>query len=398
MGVVAQIPRTPAEAALIEAGRPSAALEALKSRGLPTRRVESWHYTDLKSLLRNLPADATTPAEAATVIDGAPVLAIVDGTPQTAAMPTGVSASLLGDNGIAGLSAPFGDDDAIGQINLAHVVDGLALTVADGASVELPVEVQVRSGKTSHARLVATFGAGSNATVIERQSGGGFSTSVSDVTVGANAEITWIILQERDSKAVHLGQLNASLGTGAKLSLLVVNEGGKLVRQEIHAAARGEGAEFRLRGVDLLAGDAHVDVTMTLTHDVPHTASTAVVRNIVTGKAEGAFQGMIKVAQAAQKTDARMACNTLLLSDDASFSAKPELEIFADDVACGHGATVTEIDRDHLFYLMARGVPEKEARGLLVKAFVAEIIEEIDDEAIVEALEARLERWFAEHG
>jgi Fe-S cluster assembly protein SufD len=398
MGVVAQMPRTPAETALIAAARPSAALEALKSRGLPTRRVESWHYTDLKSLLRNLPADATTPAAAATVIEGAPMLAIVDGAPQTTATPGGVSASLLGDSGIGGLAAPFGDDDAIGQINLAHVADGLALTIADGATVDLPIEVQVRSGKASHARLVASFGAGSRATVIERQAGGGFSTSVSDVTVGADADITWIILQERDQKAAHLGQLNATLGKDAKLNLLVVNEGGRLVRQEIHAAARGEGAEFRLRGVDLLAGDAHVDVTMTLTHDVPHTASTAVVRNIVTGRAEGAFQGMIKVARAAQKTDARMACNTLLLSDDASFSAKPELEIFADDVACGHGATVTEIDRAHLFYLMARGVPEKEARGLLVKAFVAEIIEEIDDEAIVEALEARLERWFAEHG
>lgn len=398
MGVVAQLPRTPAEAALIEASRPSAALDALKRLGLPTRRVESWHYTDLKALLRNLPADGASPDAAAPIIAGAPIFAIVDGRPSATAMPAGVKAGLLGDAGVAGLAAPFGDDDAIGQINLAHVADGLALAIAEGASVDLPIEVQVRSGKASHARLVASFGAGSRATVIERQAGGGFSTSVSDVTVGGGAEISWIILQERDDKAVHLGQFNATLGKDAKLNLLVVNEGGKLVRQEIHAAARGEGAEFRLRGVDLLAGDAHVDVTMTLTHDVPHTASTAVVRNIVTGRADGAFQGMIKVAQAAQKTDARMACNTLLLSDEASFSAKPELEIFADDVACGHGATVTEIDHAHLFYLMARGVPEKEARGLLVKAFVAEIIEEIDDEAVVEALEARLERWFATHG
>ena len=107
---------------------------------------------------------------------------------------------------------------------------------------------------------------------------------------------------------------------------------------------------------------------------------------------------MIKVARPAQKTDARMACNTLLLSDEGGFSAKPELEIFADDVACGHGATVAEIDHDHLFYLMARGIPEKAARGLLVKAFVAALIEELDDAALVTALEDRLERWFAAHG
>ncbi len=110
------------------------------------------------------------------------------------------------------------------------------------------------------------------------------------------------------------------------------------------------------------------------------------------------FQGQIRVDRHAQKTDAKMACNTLLLSDEGEFSTKPELEIFADDVACGHGATVTEIDRDHLFYLMARGIPEKAARGLLVKAFVAEVIEELDDEAVIEALEAKLDAWFAAHG
>jgi len=109
------------------------------------------------------------------------------------------------------------------------------------------------------------------------------------------------------------------------------------------------------------------------------------------------FQGMIRVAQAAQKTDAKMACNTLLLSDEAGFSTKPELEIFADDVACGHGATVTEIEKDHLFYLMARGIDEKSARGLLVKAFLAEVIEELEDERVIDMLEARLTRWFDEH-
>ena len=137
---------------------------------------------------------------------------------------------------------------------------------------------------------------------------------------------------------------------------------------------------------------------MVLDHTVPDTTSTEVVRNVVMGKARGVFQGRINVHRIAQKTDARMACNSLLMSDDADFSAKPELEIFADDVACGHGATVAEIDHDHLFYLMARGIPEKEARRLLVKAFVAEVIEELDDEALVGALEEKLDAWFAAHG
>jgi Fe-S cluster assembly protein SufD len=121
------------------------------------------------------------------------------------------------------------------------------------------------------------------------------------------------------------------------------------------------------------------------------------VRNVVTDKARGIFQGMIRVAQIAQKTDAKMACNTLLLSDDAEFAAKPELEIFADDVACGHGATVREIEKDHLFYLMARGVPENAARGLLVKAFIAEVIEELENEVLVEKLEDILQAWLEKH-
>jgi Fe-S cluster assembly protein SufD len=137
---------------------------------------------------------------------------------------------------------------------------------------------------------------------------------------------------------------------------------------------------------------------MTLDHAAPHTTSTEVVRNVVTGRARGVFQGRINVHQHAQKTDAKMACNTLLLSDDGEFSTKPELEIFADDVQCGHGATVTEIDRNHLFYLMSRGIDEKTARGLLVKAFLAEVIEELDEERTVEALEGVLGGWFAVHG
>jgi Fe-S cluster assembly protein SufD len=136
---------------------------------------------------------------------------------------------------------------------------------------------------------------------------------------------------------------------------------------------------------------------MVLDHAAPHTISTETIRNVVTGKAEGAFQGQIRVARPAQKTDAKMACNTLLLSDEGGFSAKPELEIFADDVACGHGATVTEIQPDHLFYLMARGIDEKTARGLLVKAFLAEVIEELEDEPAIEVLEAKLDAWFAAH-
>src|SRR5690606_11265534 len=174
-----------------------------------------------------------------------------------------------------------------------------------------------------------------------------------------DAEVLWLILQEQPEGANHLGRISLTMGKRAKVTLFVMNSGGKLVRQELRIVAEGEGSELRLRGVNMLAGDTHCDVTMVLDHAAPHTVSTETIRNVVTGRAEVAFQGQIRVARHAQKTDAKMACNTLLLSDEGGFSAKPELEIFADDVACGHGATVTEIEPDHLFYLMARGIDEK---------------------------------------
>ncbi|MET0258986.1 MAG: SufD family Fe-S cluster assembly protein, partial [Methylobacterium sp.] len=178
------------------------------------------------------------------------------------------------------------------------------------------------------------------------------------------------------------------------LRLFVLNAGGAIIRQEVHAQTVGEGADIQIRGVNLLQAGQHVDVTTTLNHNVAHTTSTEIFRNVVLG-GSGVFQGMIRVAKGAQKTDARLACNTLLLSDEGDFSAKPELEIFADDVQCGHGATAGEINADHLFYLMSRGIPEPLARSLLVKAFVGEVVEELEYEPAIEALEARIDAWLA---
>jgi len=383
------------------------AIEALKTQGLPSRRVESWHYTDLRTLLRGIAAyDATAGANAlAPIIAGSAVAVVSNGVSLSAANMGGIEfkkfSEKLADGSVIGEMAIRDGDDAIGQINAAYVTDGWAVSVADGLELETPLELQnVQPRGQAHIRFPVKFGKGVKATVIERQMGGegeGFSTSISNVTVADDCEITWIILREHGDQSTQLAQFIATIGKNAKLNLFIVNAGGKLVRQEVHVLAKGEGGDFQLRGVNLLGGDSHTDVTMTLGHLVENTTSVEIVRNVVTDRARGVFQGQIKVNKIAQKTDARMACNTLLLSDDGEFDAKPELEIFADDVACGHGATVAEIDGNHLFYLRARGIPESEARGLLIKAFVAEIIEELEDEPLVEALESVLEKWLAVH-
>lgn len=383
-------------------------LDDLKTSGLPTRRIEAWHYTDLRNLLRAIPeqaGDAGSEARAA-LVEGSSVLSVIQGLPDLKAAVEGVdiagyAAQLSNGTAADGLAA-LGSDDAVGRINGSFVRDGYVLDVADGTELEQPLEIQfVHAGGQTHTRLPVAFGSGVKGTVIERHlsvtSNPAFVSHVSDITVGEGTELTWIIVQQQGADDTHLGQIRVDLAADAKLKLFVINAGGQLVRQELHIDVTGEGADLTLRGINLLGAETHTDVTMVLGHNVPHTGSTEVIRNVVFDRAKGVFQGMIRVAPDAQKTDAKMACNTLLMSDDAEFSVKPELEIFADDVQCGHGATVADIDHNHLYYLMARGIPENKARAMLVNAFVAEIVEELEDEALVEALEGVISAWLEKH-
>ncbi len=421
MNIQATTPNTAAETALIAefdrrlralpgdpavAARRSRAFDLVR-KGLPTRRVEAWHYTDLRRLLSSVPAHdgSVGAAPLAPLLEGSAVFPVLNGHAEAGAAYPGISVTPLRAGLEAGRYveplAPAAGDDAVGSINAAFVSDGFEVVVPEGAAPDRPVEFQnVQAGGQAHARFAVTIGKGARGTFVERQAGSGAAlvSSVTEIDVADEADITWLIVQEQPEDATHLGQFVARLGVRARLRLFVMNAGGRLVRQEIRVSAAGEGADFRLCGVNLLAGQTHCDVTMVLDHEGYGATSTELVRNVVTDRAQGVFQGQIRVRREAQKTDAKMACNTLLLSDEAGFSIKPELEIFADDVACGHGATVTEIERQHLFYLMSRGVEEKLARGLLVKAFLAEVIEELEDEPVVEALEAKLDQWFATHG
>ena len=421
MNIQTSKPRTPAESALIESfatrmgelpgngdvviARDNA-LEELKINGLPSRRIESWHYTDFRTLLKSVPDFNPTAGTNAlpALLAGSTILAASNGAALSAKAPEGVTLTAVRDALADGSLVPQlsvrGTDDTIGQINAAYVSDGWAVSIADDVELEAPLEIQnIQKSGQGHTRFLVEIGSNAKATIIERQTGGegdAFSTSVSHVIVGDGADVIWVILRDF-GHSTQLAQFNATIGAGSKLTLYIVNAGGKLIRQEVHLTVAGEDSDFELRGLNLLADDSHTDITMTVAHLVENTRSTQIIRNVVKDRARGVFQGMIRVAQIAQKTDARMACNTLLLSDDGEFDAKPELEIFADDVACGHGATVTELSKDYLFYLMARGVPENEARGLLIKAFIAEIIEELENEALVEALEEVLSNWLSAH-
>ncbi|MBD9387885.1 Fe-S cluster assembly protein SufD [Agrobacterium sp. AGB01] len=383
-------------------------LENLKTLGLPTRRIEAWHYTDLKTLLRALPDTVPVPvlSAAAPIVSGSPVIASLQGVAAKGVTTEGFSVSSFGEalldgSAAAGLSE-LDKDDVIGRINGSFVRDGFVVDIPANAEIETPIEIQaIHGGGQVHNRFPVRFGAGAKATIIERHlaatEDGAFVSSISDITLDDGAEVTWVLLQQQGAADTHLGQLRIRMGADVKLRLFFINAGGKLVRQELRIDVEGEGSDLIVRGVNLLGGETHTDVTMVLGHNVPNTTSTEIFRNVVFDRAKGIFQGMIRVAPDAQKTDAKMACNTLLMSDDGEFSAKPELEIFADDVQCGHGATVADISDTHLYYLMARGIPRAKARAMLVNAFVAEIVEELEDEHLVEALETIISNWLENH-
>ncbi|MGF9691449.1 Fe-S cluster assembly protein SufD [Rhizobium sp. 0TCS1.26] len=402
----AQVGDLPGNGAVISAR--DRLLEDLKTNGLPNRRVEAWHYTDLKTLLRSVPAQVPAAVVAAPqpLVEGALVIATHQGLVDNRNSIDGVLVGSFADMLREGTAAPglslLDGDDAIGKINGAFVRDGLVLEFPAGTTIDRPIEIQALHGAgQAHTRFPVSFGAGCKATVIERHmattDGEALVSSVSDISLEDGAEVTWIVLQEQGASDTHLGQMRVRVGSNVKLRLYVINAGGKLVRQELRIDVAGEGTDLQLRGVNLLGGDTHTDVTLVLGHNVPNTTSTEIFRSVVFDRARGIFQGMIKVALDAQKTDAKMACNTLLMSDEAEFSSKPELEIFADDVQCGHGATVADIDSNHLYYLMARGIPRNKARAMLVRAFVAEIIEELEDEQLVEALEGIISTWLEKH-
>jgi Fe-S cluster assembly protein SufD len=383
-------------------------LQQLYSKALPTRRIESWHYTDLRSRLKPPPQQMPASAGATDLpplIAGSIVLrtndSILDGVAGMAGISVRDYRDALADGAAAAELVARNADDAVGLLNGALVDGGVMVEVSPGTRLETPLELQMNG--SFHSRFKMVFEAGAKATVIERhvafdEDHARFVTAVSELQVRKGADVTWIILQQQSPSDSHLGQMTFVLEQEATLRLLVLNAGGKLVRQEVYGRQAGEGAKLILSGINLLSGATHTDVTMSLEHEAVGTASTITMRNVVFDSASGAFQGGIKVAPGAQKTDARMACNTLLLSNEGDFSAKPELEIFADDVQCGHGATVADIDDAHVYYLMARGIPRQRARSLLIKGFLSELLLPIEDERIAMALDRITGAWLERQG
>ncbi len=285
------------------------------------------------------------------------------------------------------------DDPAL-ALNTALAGDGVVITVSPGVAIERPIHlVFVNSSPTPAAmvtRSLVVVGGGARATIVETHEGRDRLdyqvNTVLQLVVGDEARLDHVKVTREGNAAIHISTLLANIGAHAEFNELGFTTGGAVVRNQQFVLLAGEGTVANLRGLSLLADRQHADTTLAVDHAAPGSQSRELFKAVIDDQARAVFQGKITVRQQAQKTDAKMMTRALLLSDDAEADGKPELEIFADDVQCGHGSTTGTLDDQLKFYLMARGIPQKEAEALLVQAFAAEAVEAIGHEGVRDAL------------
>jgi Fe-S cluster assembly protein SufD len=289
--------------------------------------------------------------------------------------------------------------DIVTSLNTAFMASGLVIEVAAGAEVREPLSLAfLTTGSTaSYARVVVKVGEGAAITLIETHRGaaGGQSNTVVEFVLAEGASVEHARINAADHSSQSLSSLAASVAAHASFQTLSFTTGAALSRHQVFLRLHGDHAKIGVRGVTLLKGTQHADTTLVTEHDALHGEGRKLFKNVIDGEARGVFQGKIIVKPHAQKTDGKMSCNALLLGENAQMHAKPELEIFADDVVCGHGATVGALDDDLLFYLMSRGVGRKEAEGLMIQAFAGEALEAVEHEDLRAALVALTAEWIA---
>ncbi len=392
-----------------------AAANRLRHVGLPTVRDEDWRYTSLR-LLEAIrfdealaPVDEAGDAEAALAaldLPDGPRMVFLDGrlAPALSIVPDGVRITSFGsDPRFGSLARP--ESEQLVALNTMLAEDGVRIALdegVDGGTILL-VSIGAHAGARSvafHPRHAVTLAPRSRLTLIEVSAGSGtyLHNPVFEIAVASGAVLTHVRLQDEGEQAVHLSTTYVEIAGDAVYDGFGLNLGAALTRTEVHAALLGERAMVHLNGAQLLNGRQHADFTTAVSHIAPNCGSRQTVKNVLAGHSRGVFQGRIDVAREAQKTDGYQMNQALLLSEHAEIDSKPQLRIFADDVKCSHGATVGELDQDHVFYLRSRGVPMAEAKAMLVRAFLAEAIDGVSDEGARAILERAIEGWWDRNG
>lgn len=377
------------------------ALERFDNLGLPGRRIETWHYTDLSPfadrgfdfIVPPPDADAMARAErllaARAPIDSGSRLVFVDGhrieSLSTIESDAGVELRPLPLE-----QAGFDGDSALTALNTAFLADGADLRVH--GRIRKPIElVFIGTGRklATQFRLSVALAAGAEATVLlgfvdVPDAGEGWLNLVADLTLAESSELTLHRLQTHGDSQDHTALHRVTLAREAKLAAGSIELGGRLARNEFEIALDGTSAEARLFGLELTRGKQHCDTRIEIDHRAESTTSRQDYRAIAADSSRSVFNGKVIVREQAQHIDARQRNDNLLLSRKAEVDTKPELEIYADQVICSHGATVGELDEEHLFYLRARGIDAETARGILTSAFAETILERFAHEGFRE--------------
>ncbi len=389
------------------------AADWLERHGLPTRRVEAWRYTDLRRLWEaGFVVAEPAPERAATRlaalltvcgldIDGPaalPRLVFVGGalSPALSRMP-----EHLDVHPFMGTDAAEPPHHPLVALNTMLATDGTRIRVAagqDGGRLLLVTLCDGSDGRrtASHLQHRITLEAKASLAVLEVAEGEGsyLNGSVLHAAVGTGAHLRHVRLQRDGADASSLSLVHVTVAERGAYDGFNLALGAALARHEVHATLAGPYGAVHVNGAQLLADAQVADLTSVIAHDAPNCISRQTVKNVLTGRSRGVFQGKIVVAQVAQKTDGYQMNQALLLSDAAEIDCKPELEIYADDVKCSHGATAGALDEEQMFYMRSRGVPAAEARAILVRAFLDDALTLVDDEGMRAALDTAIAGWW----
>ncbi len=398
------------------------AFAAFEALGLPTTKHEDWRFTSLAKLEAIAFASAEAGADSATgaaaavsrsALGDAHRLVFVNGRHAPAlssvgALPTGCVVAPLST---AFATSPGAVERAFARaadpksraflaLNSALWSDGAFIALADGASLARPVHVlylQSSAGApvASHLRTLLTAGAGSRALVVEQHAGdtgtSDFTNAVTELHAGAGAQLDHVCVQDLPEQSTVAHAVLSRQEAGSRLGLHALALGAALSRAEIECRLEGEEAELALFGLYVGRGTQHPDQHTTIDHAAPRTRSRELFKGILDERAHGVFHGRIHVRPHAQKISADQTNRALLLSDRATINSKPQLEIYADDVKCSHGASIGQLDDEQLFYLRARGLDLDAARALLTAAFASEVLEQLPHDGLRAALERALQ-------
>ncbi|MEZ5752431.1 MAG: SufD family Fe-S cluster assembly protein [Paracoccaceae bacterium] len=405
----------PASPAWLARARKAAA-DRMIDLGWPEKRDEYWRYTDPARLV----ADAPAPAEVFAITDEPQVfegidrlkLVFVDGVFDAAQSDPmtgeGIEISRLAEAGdIHWAQDLYGTLEARAQAPVARPLAALNTMIApDGllirvtGKVSRPVSLIYRRSREDADLVlhhVIRVEEGAEATLLENGPGAARCSITTEIDIARDGALHHVRTMGRDHQRAGITHVFARLGEGARLKSFTLSANGALVRNEAMVWLCGKGGSAHLAGAAMGDGAFHQDDTVFINHAAPGCESRQVFKKVLRHGAVGVFQGKILVDQVAQLTDGYQISQALLLDENSQFLAKPELEIYADDVKCSHGSTSGEIDADHLFYLRARGVPEDEAKRLLVMAFLAEALDEIERSDLADDVRARLENWLTRH-